>query len=101
MLLQCCCVWPGRLQPHLDKLRPLGRRRIPLLVFGAPAEPALLHPTCRQDATVPEAVRVLENTSDDVCHGLKVFMNVDWPGSARRKDFIVKPTTPASARRRP
>jgi len=33
---------------------------------------------------------VLKNTSDDVCHGLKVFMNVDWPGSARRKDRVVE-----------
>src|SRR5260370_19536493 len=45
VLLQRRLVWPRGLQPQLDELGPLGRRRVPLLVLGAPAEPTLLHAT--------------------------------------------------------
>ena len=99
VLLKRCLVWPGRLQPELNELGPRGRRRVPLVVLGAPAKPPLLHSAGGQDATVAEAVRVLQGAFHNVGHGLQVRMDVHWPGRTRREYAMMEAPQGADGRR--
>ena len=83
-------IWPERLQPQLDELRPLGRGRVPLMVLYTPAEATLLHATRPEDPAVTQAVRVPQGAFNHVRHGLEVLMNVHRPGRTRRQNGMME-----------
>jgi hypothetical protein len=84
-------MWPSRLNPELDELARRKRRRVPLFVLGAPAQPTLLYSTRGQHAAIALVVGVLERPGNNVRHTLEILVNVHRPRRARLERRVVEP----------
>jgi hypothetical protein len=84
-------VWLSRLKPELDELGWRKRRRVPLFVLGAPAQPTLLYSTRAQDAAIALVVGVLERPGNNVRHTREIVLTVHWPRRTRLERRVVEP----------
>jgi hypothetical protein len=84
-------VWLSRLKPELDELARRKRRRVPLFVLGAPAQPTLLYSTRGQHAAIALVVGVLERPGNNVRHTLEIVLKVHWPRRTRLERRVVEP----------